>query len=243
MAGETMTQSQRVISPERVPVSEKSGPLEFVGWALDRFTHQRMVMTTAFGMEGCALIDMFAKHQARLTVVYLDTCFFFPETHALRDRLIERYPTVTFVNRGADLTPEQQAEVYGHELWKVNPDLCCKLRKVDPMADVMRDVDVWITGLRRSQSATRANLRAVEWDWKFQVLKVSPLANWDRQQVWAYVLGNQVPYNELHEKGYPTVGCTHCTKPVPGSKIGEYTRAGRWSGTDKTECGLHGGGI
>jgi phosphoadenosine phosphosulfate reductase len=200
-------------------------------------------MTTAFGMEGCALIDMYAELGARLKVVYIDTALFFPETCALRDRLIQRYPSIEFVRHGASLTLEQQAEQYGDELWRANPDLCCKLRKVEPMIEVMKSIDVWITGLRRSQSATRANLRVVDWDWKYEVIKISPLAGWDRQQVWDYVRARNVPYNELHEKGYPTIGCTYYTKAVDGARIGEYSRAGRWSETEKTECGLHGGGI
>ncbi len=224
-------------------ISERSSPQELAAWTLERFAGQRMVMTTSFGMEGCALIDMYARLGGPLTVVYLDTMFFFPETYALRDRMIERYPMIRFVNRGTTLTPEEQERRYGPELWKTDPDRCCRLRKVEPMAEVMREVDVWITGLRRSQSETRAALRVVDWDWQFQVLKISPLANWDRQQVWDYVRANGVPYNELHERGYPSIGCTHCTRPVAGLKIGEYSRAGRWSGHEKTECGLHGGGI
>ena len=155
--------------------------------------------------------------------------------------MIERYPHCTFVNRGTALTPEQQATEHGDELWKTNPDLCCKLRKVDPMVDVMVDVDVWITGLRRSQSVTRKNLQLVEWDWRYQVLKLSPLFKWERSGIWEYVKKHDVPYNELHEQGYPTVGCTHCTVPVHGSKPGEYSRSGRWADSDKSECGLHGG--
>lgn len=224
-------------------INEQSSPEELVVWSLERFAQRRMIMTTAFGMEGCALIDMYARHGARLTVGYVDTMFYFPETYKLRDQLIERYPTISFVGQCPPLTPEEQAAQYGEELWKTNPDLCCRLRKVEPMAELMKGVDAWITGLRRSQSATRANLRAVEWDWKFQVVKINPLATWEREQVWEYIQVNQVPYNELHEQGYPTVGCTHCTKPVAGLKIGEYSRTGRWSGTQKTECGLHGGGI
>lgn len=214
---------------------------EMIAWSLERFGAQRIVITTSFGMEGCALIDMCAKPGRPLNVVYLDTMFFFPETLKVRDRLIERYPHLTFTNRGTTLTPEVQAAKYGPELWKRDPDLCCKLRKVEPMYDVMAEVDVWITGLRRSQSATRANLRAIEWDWRYQVLKISPLVKWERRHIWDYVKNNDVPYNELHEQGYPTVGCTHCTQPVPGSTPADYTRTGRWSGIDKTECGLHGG--
>jgi phosphoadenosine phosphosulfate reductase len=109
------------------------------------------------------------------------------------------------------------------------------------MYPVMAELDVWITGLRRSQSSARAGIRVIDWDWKYQVLKVSPIANWERSDIWEYVKANDVPYNELHERGYPTVGCTHCTTAVEGAKAGDYSRAGRWSTSEKTECGLHGG--
>ncbi len=214
---------------------------QFIAWTLDRFAQQRMVMTTSFGMEGCALIDMYARHGRPLTCVYLDTMFFFPETYKLRDLMVERYPHLTFVNRGTSLTPEEQAEQYGPELWKRNPDLCCKLRKVDPMVPVMAGADVWIAGLRRGQSSTRAHMKLIDWDWKYQVLKVSPLIHWTRPQIGVYIRAHDVPYNELHERGYPTVGCTHCTQPVEGARPEDYSRDGRWSGTQKTECGLHGG--
>jgi phosphoadenosine phosphosulfate reductase len=227
----------------KTSVDENSPPADIIAWTLERFADERMAITTSFGMEGCALIDMYAAHQKPVTVIYLDTMFFFEETHRLRDRMIERYPHLSFVNRGTTLTPEQQAVEHGDELWKTNPDLCCKLRKVYPMGQALTDVDVWITGLRRTQSTARENLRVVDWDWQYQLLKISPIASMDRPQIWEYVKKHDVPYNELHEKGYPTVGCTHCTKPVPGSKIGEYSRAGRWNGNEKTECGLHGYGI
>jgi phosphoadenosine phosphosulfate reductase len=224
-------------------IGPASHPADIVAWSLDHFADRRMLMSTQFGMEGCAVIDMVGQTGRPLEIVYLDTMFFFPETLELRDRLAKRYPQLRIINRGTDLTPEQQAEKYGPELWKTNPDLCCHLRKVEPMLVVMDDVEVWLTGLRRSQSAARANLQTIEWDWRHALLKVNPLANWSRQQVWEYIQEHDVPYNPLHEKGYPTVGCTHCTKSIEGAKIGEYSRAGRWSGTDKTECGLHGDGI
>jgi phosphoadenosine phosphosulfate reductase len=222
-------------------ITEETPTERVVAWTLKRFAKQRMLITTSFGMEGCALIDMYAGHGVPLTVAYLDTMFFFPETYKLRDEIEKRYPHLTFVNRGTDLTPEEQAARYGDELWRRDPDLCCKLRKVDPMSEVMADVDVWITGLRRSQSNTRRNLRLVAWDWRYQVLKVSPLFGWERGQVWEYVKTRGVPYNELHEKGYPTLGCTHCTAPLPGSTPADYSRTGRWAYSEKTECGLHDG--
>lgn len=224
-------------------LGEDSPAEDVIAWSIDRFAHLEMAITTSFGMEGCALIDMYARHGVPLNVIYLDTMFFFEETHRLRDRMVARYPHINFVNRGTTITPEQQAQEHGPELWKTNPNLCCKIRKVDPMREAVAGIDVWITGLRRSQSASRANIALVEWDWKFQLIKISPIAAWERQSVWDYVRENDVPYNELHEKGYPSIGCTHCTKPVEGYTIGQYTRAGRWTATTKTECGLHGDGI
>ena len=223
------------------PIGEDTPADELIVWSLERFAGERSIITTSFGMEGCALIDMYARHGKPMTIAYLDTMFFFKETLELRDRMAERYPHLLFVNRGTDVTPEQQAEWYGPELWIRHPDLCCKIRKVDPMYEVMAEYDVWFTALRRSQSASRAGLQLIEWDWRYQVLKFSPLAGWEREDIWAYIQKHDVPYNKLHEQGYPTVGCTHCTVPVEGSKIGDYSRAGRWSTSEKTECGLHGG--
>ncbi len=224
---------------ESIGVGEGAEPQTIVSWMLERFAGQRLVLTTSFGMEGCALIDMVARHERAIPVVYLDTMFLFPETYALRDTMVERYPHLRFENQGTRLTAEQQAERYGPRLWLTDPDQCCRLRKVEPMRQVLAQTDVWVTALRRSQSAERAGIEAVGWDWKYQVLKVNPLAGWDRAQVWNYVRQHDVPYNELHERGYPTVGCTHCTVPVAGAAPAEYSRAGRWSWTAKSECGLH----
>ncbi len=235
---------QQILTGQRPPeIGEDSPPEEIVAWTLERFAHQRMVITTSFGMEGCALIDMYAAHGKPLTVIYLDTMFFFEETYRLRDRVADRYPHLHFVNCGTTLTAEEQERKYGPELWKTDADLCCRLRKVDPLLHALADVDVWIAGLRRSQSTSRAHIRVVDWNWQYQLLKISPLANLERQQIWEYVQAHDVPYNELHERGYPSIGCTHCTQPVEGYRIGQYTRAGRWNGQAKTECGMHGYGI
>ena len=220
-------------------VAEDSTPAEIIAWALRRFAGREIVLTTSFGMEGCALIDMVARHGVGLPVVYLDTMFLFPETYALRDRMGRRYPHLRFENRGTSLTPEDQAAHYGPELWRRDPDRCCALRKVEPMREALAGADVWLTGLMRSQSRERAGLGIVEWDWQYQLIKVNPLAGWDRRRVREYVMAHDVPYNELHDRGYPSVGCTHCTAPVTDIAPGEYSRSGRWAGTGKTECGLH----
>jgi phosphoadenosine phosphosulfate reductase len=229
----------RIVRDMDTEIGEDSPPERIVAWMLERFAGRRLVLTTAFGMEGCALIDMIGRHGGRVPVLYLDTGFLFPETLRLRDRLAARYPHLSFENRGTSLTPEAQEAVYGPELWARDPDACCNVRKVEPMREALGDVDVWVTGLMRSQSPARAELRVVEWDWKYQLLKVHPLAGWDRARVWEYVQQHGVPYNELHDRGYPTLGCTYCTLPVAGNVAGEYSREGRWRGLEKNECGLH----
>jgi phosphoadenosine phosphosulfate reductase len=228
----------RILRHIDTEIGEDSPPERIVAWMLERFAGRRLVVTTGFGMEGCALIDMIARHGVAVPVLYLDTGFLFPETLGLRDRLAGRYPHLSFENRGTPLSPEAQEAEFGPELWAREPDACCRLRKVEPMGHALRDVDVWVTGLMRSQSPSRATLRVVEWDWQYQLLRVSPMAGWDRARVWAYVQQHGVPYNELHDRGYPTLGCTHCTLPVVGSTAGEYSREGRWRGRSKLECGL-----
>ena len=224
---------------EAPPIAEDSPPQDIVAWVLERYADRRLALTTAFGLEGCALIDMVAQHGQSVRVIWLDTMFLFPETYRLRDRLAERYPHLQFENHGTTLTPEGQAALHGPELWRRDPDACCRIRKVEPMREVLAGVDIWMTALTRSQSTTRAGTRVVEYDEQYGVLKVNPLVAWDRPRVWEYVRENGVPYNELHERGYPTLGCTHCTAPVAGATIATYSRDGRWAGTEKTECGLH----
>jgi phosphoadenosine phosphosulfate reductase len=224
-------------------VGEDAPPELVVPWMLDHFADRNLVLTTSFGMEGCALIDLVARHGGTIPVIYLDTKFLFPETYRLRDVMVQRYPQLRFENRGSSLTPDEQAAHYGPELWRRDPDACCRLRKVEPMRQALAGVDVWVTGLMRSQSASRAGIRVVEWDWQYQLIKVNPLAGWDRHHVWEYIKRHDVPYNELHERGYPSIGCTHCTIAVLGASPDHYSRAGRWSGTGKTECGLHTNGL
>lgn len=218
---------------------ELASPPELVAWALNRFAGLRIAFTTAFGLEGCALIDMIARTGRPMRVLYIDTGFFFPETHALRERLMRRYPHLTFVNVGTTISPQEQERLHGPRLWERDPDACCRLRKVEPMRRVLSQHDVWITGIRKDQTSARAMARIVEWDFRFDVLKFNPLVNWTRADVVEYIRDRNVPYNILHERGYPSIGCTHCTRPVEGAGIQSDTRAGRWNGLTKTECGLH----
>ena len=122
-------------------------------------------------------------------------------------------------------------------MWKRDPDLCCRLRKVDPLKDLLKGLRAWVTAIRRDQSPSRSGVGVIEWDEKFGLVKINPLAGWSKRDVWNYITCFDVPYNPLHDQGYPSIGCVPCTTPV---QIGEMSRAGRWRGKLKTECGLHG---
>jgi phosphoadenosine phosphosulfate reductase len=165
----------------------------------------------------------------------LDTNVHFKETYETRDRLEQHYG-VKFIQVLPKLTLEEQAQQHGEELWKTDPNACCNIRKVEPLTGILAKYDAWITGIRRDQAPTRANAKKVEYDVKFGLVKFNPLAAWTSEDVWNYIRANNVIYNPLHDQNYPSIGCEHCTRPV---QPGEDPRAGRWSGFEKTECGLH----
>ena len=194
-----------------------------------------IALACSFGAEDVVLAHMAAGIRPGARVFYLDTDFLFPETYAVRDRIAARYPLKLEIARTA-LTPAEQAARYGEALWTRHPDQCCELRKVIPLREQLSGLAAWITDIRRDQAPTRANTRKVEWDAKFGLVKFNPLADWTWERVWEYIRAHDVPYNELHDRNYPSVGCTYCTRPV---LPGEDPRAGRWAGFQKTECGLH----
>jgi len=134
------------------------------------------------------------------------------------------------------LTVEGQAQLNGDALWSRDPDSCCAIRKVEPQRQFLSGYDAWITGIRRDQTSARASQAAISWDEQFQLAKITPLVEWDETMVWTYIRAHGVPYNALHERNYPSLGCVHCTRTVAP---GEDARAGRWPGFTKTECGLH----
>jgi len=165
---------------------------------------------------------------------YLDTEVLFPETYETRDRLAEALG-IEF-DRYHNISLEQQAAEYGDELWKREPDSCCGLRKVEPMRRALSSVDCWVAGVRRGDSSTRSKTPKLAWDKKFGLWKLNPLADWTERDVWNYIREHHLPYNPLHDHGYPSIGCTHCTQPViPGGDL----RDGRWMGLEKTECGIN----
>ncbi len=210
-------------------------PQEIIQWAIDEHGEGLTLACSFGGISGMALLDMAVKIKPDIDVFYLDTDFLFPETLETRDKAMQRYNIKPLAFRSR-IDQQQQAHEYGEELWKNNPDLCCAMRKVEPNQRALEGRTAWITGLRRDQANTRRNVQPVTWDEKFGLYKISPLAQWDEKQVWRYIFQNNVPYNPLHDQGYPSIGCTNCTRRVG---VGEDSRAGRWSGIAKTECGLH----
>ena len=170
-----------------------------------------------------------------VAVVFLDTGYHFAETIGTRDWITSVLP-VTLVNVRPEQSVAEQDATYGEKLHERDPDLCCSLRKVRPLAEQLAGYVAWGSGLRRDESPTRADTRIVDWDSKRGMLKINPLAAWTQDVVDAYVEAHQVPVNPLVELGYASIGCAPCTRPVAP---GEDPRAGRWAGRGKTECGIH----
>ncbi|MBP1967474.1 phosphoadenylyl-sulfate reductase [Paenibacillus aceris] len=212
---------------------ENQSPEAVLKLAVEKFSS--LTLACSFGAEDVVLVDMLQKINPNVDIFYLDTNVHFPETYDTRDRLEQHYGT-KFVQVLPKLTLEEQAEKFGDELWKTDANQCCNIRKVDPLTDILKNYDAWITGIRRDQAPTRANAKKVEYDVKFGLIKFNPLASWTSEDVWNYIRENDVIYNPLHDRSYPSIGCTHCTRPVAA---GEDPRAGRWANIEKTECGLH----
>lgn len=190
----------------------------------------RVSLACSFQKEEAVLLDLLLTLEPDARVFALDTHVLFPETYAVWRAVEQRYGAKVEVYEGPSLG--RQAAVHGNELWRSNPDLCCSIRKVAPLNEALADLDCWITGMRRDQSPARANAPKLGWDEGHGLWKANPLADWDDARVWAAIAERDLPYNELHDRGYSSIGCTHCTRPGEG-------RAGRWAGQDKVECGLH----
>ena len=218
---------------EKADEFEHSSPEEVIRWAIETFSN--ITFACSFGAEDVVLVDMIQKISPSTDVFYLDTDFHFKETYETRDKMVEKYG-MDFVRVSPKLTPKEQALEFGDALWTVDPNQCCNIRKVEPLTRILTEYDAWITGIRRDQAPTRANSRKVEYDTKFGLVKFNPIASWSNEDVWDYIRTNNVIYNPLHDQNYPSIGCEYCTRQV---MPGEDARAGRWAGSEKTECGLH----
>jgi phosphoadenosine phosphosulfate reductase len=207
---------------------------EVLDWALHRFDRQ-IAMASGFGPEGIVLIDMAVGLRPDIHVFTLDTGLLFPETYELMSEIERRYGIKVERLKPA-LTVEEQDRQHGASLWSRTPDRCCYMRKVEPLRARLSTLGAWITAIRRDQTPDRAQAQKIEWDPTFGLVKINPLCDWTSDMVWDYVRENGLPYNTLHDQGYPSIGCVPCTRPVA---VGEDPRSGRWAGFAKTECGLH----
>ena len=214
---------------------ETATPGEIIRFAVERY-FPKLTMATAFGPEGCAILHLLAEIEPRTHVFNLDTGYQFEQTLRLRDRIAERYGIEVELRRAAT-TVEQYEAQNGGPVYKTNPNQCCFDRKVKVLQEAVVGMQAWMSGIRRDQSTPdRARAAIVGWDKKFGLVKVSPLANWTKKDVWNLIVKHDIPYNPLHDQGYTSIGCWPCTRAV---MFGEDERAGRWSGQAKTECGLH----
>lgn len=238
MTTQALPASVRLSESELQMLNERfagTEPLELIRWAVATFPGELAVSCSFGGASGMVIVDMALGLDRSVPVIYVDTDYLFPETYATVRAVEDRYGVRALAFRSA-LPPQTQERLHGAALWERDPDACCAIRKVEPMRAALAPFSAYLTGLRRDQAETRRETPLVQWDAKFGLLKLNPLASWDEKRVWSYIVEHRLPYNPLHDQGYPSLGCTNCTLAVGA---GDDLRAGRWSGKDKIECGLH----
>ena len=206
---------------------------ELLTWAHGEFG-DRLCLTCSWQKQSSVLVHMVSELGLGIDVVELDTQLFFRETYETRERLIERYGLKLVQPEVMTIGEQHRAE--GPNLWERDPDRCCHIRKVEPLVRALEPYEAWVSGIRREQSPSRAGARKVERSEGYGVWRLLPLADWTEEDVWQYILANDVPYNPLHDVGYRSIGCIPCTRPT---RAGEEERAGRWADSDKLECGIH----
>ncbi len=212
--------------PPNVEGWRAEGMLEFM---VERF-HPRLYVACSFQKESSVIMDMLLRIEPEARFFTLDTGLLFPESYAIWRELERHYGINVDVYQGMSLA--RQADRHGDELWSRDPDRCCGIRKVAPLRSALSGVDAWITGLRRDQTPERSEAPKLAWDALNGLWKASPLADWSERDVFDYLRRSKAPYNELHDRGYSSIGCIHCTHPGAG-------REGRWASSGRTECGIH----
>jgi phosphoadenosine phosphosulfate reductase len=213
---------------------DDSSPQVVLAWAVRRF-HPKLMMATAFGPEGCCILHMLAGIEPGVRIINLDTGYQFAETLELRERIRIRYGIESELIQ-PELTVVEYEREHGGPLYVHRPDQCCHDRKILPLRHAVQGYAAWISAIRGDQTSDRQIAGVVQWDAKFGLVKVNPLLRWTKKDVWKFLVDNDVPYNPLHDQGYPSVGCWPCTSPV---EDGGDDRSGRWAGSKKKECGLH----
>ena len=202
-------------------------------WAYERFG-DKLCLTCSWQKQSSVLVHMVSELGLDIPVIELDTALFFRETYETRERLVAKYGLELI--RPDVISVAEQHKQEGPNLWETNPDRCCHVRKVEPLERALKGFDAWISGIRREQSLTRKDAQRVEFSERYDVWKIQPLVDWDAKRVDAYIHVNEIPYNPLHDAGYPSIGCIPCTRPVSRD---QDERAGRWADSDKIECGIH----
>ncbi|MGQ0804230.1 MAG: phosphoadenylyl-sulfate reductase [Actinomycetota bacterium] len=228
MSTTTTTSSELPDLAELAEVSksfENAPASSVVAWAWEQYGDS---LVLAMSGQDCVLLDMAVRVALDIEVVFLDTQYHFPETIEYVESLRDRYSLNLTITH---------PEVEPDDRWKTDPDGCCQLRKIDPLARALEGKSAWMTGLRRSEAPTRAKAPIVSYDVGKGLVKVNPLATWTDLDVEGYARDRNLPVHPLREQGYASIGCWPCTQPVGDD---EHARAGRWAGTDKIECGLHG---
>jgi phosphoadenosine phosphosulfate reductase len=205
---------------------------QLLAWAAETFGARLIV---ASNMQDAVLVDLAAKAQPGVEILFLETGYHFAETIGTRDA-VEQVYDVRMVNAQAKQSVAEQDASEGKDLFARDPNRCCALRKVAPLQDTLAKYDAWVTGVRRVEAPTRANTPLITYDEKFGLVKINPIAAWSDEEMQAYIDENGILVNPLVDAGYPSIGCAPCTaKPAPGAD----PRSGRWAGTGKIECGLH----
>ncbi|MCH1626367.1 phosphoadenylyl-sulfate reductase [Fredinandcohnia sp. SECRCQ15] len=207
---------------------------DIIKWAYSTYGNN-IVYACSFGAEGIVLIDLISKVKKDAKIVFLDTSLHFTETYKLIEKMKDKYPTLKIELKKPLLTIKDQAAKYGENLWMTNPNLCCQIRKVEPLKEVLSNKVAWISGLRREQSPSRKDIEYINRDEKFKNIKICPLIHWTWEDIWTYIKMNNLPYNELHDLNFPSIGCEPCTSQVSDGNL----RSGRWADKDKIECGIH----
>jgi phosphoadenosine phosphosulfate reductase len=217
---------------------ESAQPAEIVRWALEESGLEQVAIASAFQAEGTVVIHLATRIRPHVPILFLETGFQFAETLAFKEQLTERLG-LNVVDLVGEYTTDRQAAEFGERLFEREPERCCELNKVRPMFEALRGLDAWITAVRRDSSPTRAETPIVdqyELEPGREIVKVNPMANWGRQQVWSYLKEHDLPHNPLYDLGYSSIGCAPCTRL---RFAGEPERAGRWAGIAKWECGIH----
>ncbi|MBS4220675.1 phosphoadenylyl-sulfate reductase [Bacillus sp. FJAT-49711] len=209
--------------------------MDILKWSFQEYGEQ-ISYACSFGAEGIVLIDLISKVNPNAKIIFLDTGLHFPETYELIEKVKSRYPSLNIEMVKPKISLQEQAAMFGEKLWELHPNQCCNIRKVLPLQEALKGVKAWISGLRRDQSPTRINTQFINKDNKFSKIKICPLIHWTWGDILSYIDLNNLPYNPLHDQGYPSIGCQPCTSAVLNNN---NLRSGRWAGTAKLECGLH----